>query len=468
MISEYENGKPSGDSGSEVLRSRRSRSPTTWMDKDPASSNPPSDSTSSNFRNSRHSARNPKDSELGLKYCWEKTVSVLNVPYEITWKELKDLFKDQVADVYYCEVFNNSEGKSSGIAAIEFRKEDDAKRACELMHQYELHGRKLVVKRDVHGSITRKMKGKEKKREPYISSSSNYHVSSSPGYSTTSNIPPGNQSQKFDVDPMPQLQVMSVEEIPDNILQKISVENVITNRVFVANIHFGAKEKDLSDLFRIAGKVLHVQLNRRNDGKSRGMAIISFSHPFEAARSVSLLNNQIYYTRKLVVKIDTKDVKDPPNKINLPNGLENIGEDIPLPLPSASKVEPIVENYHVRSMETSNNPNVSTWKDDLYVAKRELIGRNDSMSYKNSYPAQQKCGQIFVCNLPLYVESSMLKDKFDPYGIIDFIEIKRDNHGQSKGCAVLRYQAYESGINAVQALNGNMWDNRSIEVRLDG
>ncbi|CAF4867899.1 unnamed protein product, partial [Rotaria sp. Silwood1] len=85
------------------------------------------------------------DRELGLKYRWEKTVHVSNIPYDMRWTALKDLFRTEVGEVMYTEVFER-DGKSLGCGSVEFRTVEEAKRAVEKMHQFEYGGRKLAVK----------------------------------------------------------------------------------------------------------------------------------------------------------------------------------------------------------------------------------------------------------------------------------------------------------------------------------
>ena len=71
------------------------------------------------------------------------------------WQEVKDLFRDNVGDVSYVELFNDENKKPRGCGILEFASEDLAKSAIAKMHRYEYKGRKLVVKEDFE---TRKRK----------------------------------------------------------------------------------------------------------------------------------------------------------------------------------------------------------------------------------------------------------------------------------------------------------------------
>ncbi len=54
-------------------------------------------------------------------------------------------------------------------------------------------------------------------------------------------------------------------------------------------------EKKLREVFRLAGIVTNVELNRDKDGKSRGHGVVEFSHPVEAVQAISMFNNQVQW-----------------------------------------------------------------------------------------------------------------------------------------------------------------------------
>ena len=91
----------------------------------------------------------------------ERRIFVSNIPFEMKWQEVKDLFRDNVGDVAYVELFNDENDKPRGCGILEFATEEMAKNAVEKMHRYEYKGRKIVVKedfdteRDKYGRITK-------------------------------------------------------------------------------------------------------------------------------------------------------------------------------------------------------------------------------------------------------------------------------------------------------------------------
>lgn len=73
----------------------------------------------------------------------------LSIPYEIArWQDLKDLFRREVGDVSFVELFNDETGKPRGCGIVEFEKPESVAVALDKMNRYELSGRNLVVKED--------------------------------------------------------------------------------------------------------------------------------------------------------------------------------------------------------------------------------------------------------------------------------------------------------------------------------
>ena len=56
-------------------------------------------------------------------------------------------------------------------------------------------------------------------------------------------------------------------------------------------------------VFRLAGRVVGVELQRDKEGKSRGFAVVVYDHPVEAVQAISMLNNQQLFDR-FNIKLD--------------------------------------------------------------------------------------------------------------------------------------------------------------------
>lgn len=77
-----------------------------------------------------------------------RQVFVSNLPYRVSWQDLKDLFRNAGVEVVRADVMSFPDGKSKGMGTVLFATEEDAKKAIYEYNDYDWEGRKLVVRLD--------------------------------------------------------------------------------------------------------------------------------------------------------------------------------------------------------------------------------------------------------------------------------------------------------------------------------
>ncbi len=55
---------------------------------------------------------------------------------------------------------------------------------------------------------------------------------------------------------------------------------------------FTVDEQKLRDVFRLAGRIVSVEVSKDRDGKSRGYGLVEYTHPVEAVQAISMFSNQ--------------------------------------------------------------------------------------------------------------------------------------------------------------------------------
>ena len=108
-------------------------------------------------------------------------------------------------------------------------------------------------------------------------------------------------------------------------LASLNIQGPLHTRVFVANMDYTIDERKLKEVFRLAGRVVGVELQRDKEGKSRGFAVVVYDHPVEAVQAISMLNNQQLFDRKLSVRFDKVEPDPPRRSDRLPEGLHGVG-----------------------------------------------------------------------------------------------------------------------------------------------
>ena len=109
-------------------------------------------------------------------------------------------------------------------------------------------------------------------------------------------------------------------------LESLNITGPLHTRIFVANMDYKVDERKLKDVFRLAGKVVGIELSRDKEGKSRGFATVVYDHPVEAVQAISMFHNQQLFDRKISVRFDKVPEEEPPRNLNrLPEGLASVG-----------------------------------------------------------------------------------------------------------------------------------------------
>lgn len=88
-----------------------------------------------------------------------------------------------------------------------------------------------------------------------------------------------------------------------------------------SQLDYKVDEKKLREVFKLAGKIIDVELYRDKDGKSKGCGVIEFDHPVESVQAISMFHDQQLFDRHMTVRMDAMD--DGP--VRLPEGLRNVG-----------------------------------------------------------------------------------------------------------------------------------------------
>lgn len=302
--------------------------------------------------------RDRSRSPIQIRAPSDRRVYVANIPFDMKWTELKDLFKSQCGDnsVSYVRYFEDNDGKFRGCGIVEFKDVEATRKALDKLHRYELNGRFLVVKEDydVERDSTGRVilsgssgggggsKGgssrKDRDRSP-PSSSRRDNRSPPPSRNdyahahSHSHAPPGGYNT-YGLSPV--------------FLDSLGIDLPLSNKLFVANLDYKVSEADLKRLFKLCGRVTDVELYVDKEGNSKGNALIEMEHPIESVQAISMLNRQVYHGRQLAIRMDRKEGEEP----KLPPGLEGIGKGLApggLPLRLPKEFPPIGNSSNIQA-----------------------------------------------------------------------------------------------------------------------
>ncbi|MCP9260538.1 Myelin expression factor 2 [Dirofilaria immitis] len=249
----------------------------------------------------------------------DRMVYIANIPYDVRWMELKDLVREKAGEVFddsteqnntnrvnFVELLEDRKGKSKGAAVVEFREKESVQRCVDALHRYPMNDRLLTAK-EIRDPVAFFRKVKEDTGVDFLNG---LH-----GGTATANLDTRNrQEEQFET-----------YGLSPAFLRQLHITGPLTNRVFVSNLLYNVQSGRVTDYFSLAGKVTWVDLQLDKEGRSKGMAVVQFTHPIEAVQAISMLNNQRVFDRQINVKMDKFDPIDDRKEGELPVGLRGVG-----------------------------------------------------------------------------------------------------------------------------------------------
>jgi len=279
----------------------------------------------------------------------ECRVYISNIPFDLRWQEVKDLFRSEVGEVSFVELFEDESGKPRGCGIIEFEKNEHALLAMDRMNRYDLKGRKLVVKEDfdverdrcgrvIGGDkesddrpLNRPDNRQDNRPDNRPDNRNQFRAPPNRDYRDSSRRMSGSGSGGSGGSGLGTLASPSSTQwsntfgLSPQFLDSIGITGPLANRIFVANLDYKVDDHKLREVFRLAGKVICAEVSKDKDGKSRGFGVVEMDHPVEAVQAISMFNNQMLFDRRMTVRMDRDSERSDSRPPKLPEGLRSIG-----------------------------------------------------------------------------------------------------------------------------------------------
>ncbi|GAX78819.1 hypothetical protein CEUSTIGMA_g6256.t1 [Chlamydomonas eustigma] len=216
-------------------------------------------------RQLRQQGRGPASSGGGRR-CY-----VNNLAWQTGWQDLKDKFRE-AGRVVHADVMVDEKGRSKGWGMVEFETTQEALNAISKLNEAELHGRLLQVRED-----------KEHRGAPPVRAVANsaarmrseVHPSLASGRPSHSSVRGTGDSRC---------------------------------RCYVGNLAWQTGWKDLKDVFREAGRVVHADVMLDETGRSKGCGIVEFETEDEARMAIARLHDRELHGRLMHVREDREEV----------------------------------------------------------------------------------------------------------------------------------------------------------------
>lgn len=425
----------------------------------------------------RNSKRHQPHNNAGSDAERNSRVYVGNLSWGVSWQDLKDHMKSTGLDVARANIMTTPDGRSKGCGIVEFVTPEGAQQAVLTLNDTELNGRQIFVRED-----------REDK-------------SSGGGYSTNTRGGGQGGGHRFTAGAQSQ-----------------------SKRVYVGNLSWDVRWQDLKDHMRQSGEVLHAEVICESNGRSKGCGIVEFATPAEAQEAISTLTDTELKGRMIFVREDREtssgsaggfqgqrsdncsvyvwnlsyetswqDLKDHMRKAG------NVDQANLLNDTSGTSIGCAVVVYQrpqeaaraIRELQNSelNGRNIYVREDrnsgggggggrghhggrgghDHHHGGRGGYrgGRGGDRGHGGGGGGGQSGTQLFINNLSYETSWQDIKDHFRQCGDVERAEVMTNSDGRSKGFGTVRFFKEADAAAAIQRLNGEELQGRTLEVRLD-
>ncbi|KAK8236761.1 hypothetical protein HDK77DRAFT_378671 [Phyllosticta capitalensis] len=193
---------------------------------------------------------------------------VSNLPYNVGWQDLKDLFRQaaHTGSVIRADVHQTADGRMKGSGIVVFETPEDARNAIQQFNGYDWQGRALEVKED------------------RFAGPPGFGFGGGMGYDAA--VPAG--------PPNPFTDYATAGGERSNLIYAVPA--------FPANcvqLPWSTSNEDLVELFTTIGKVERAEIQYEPNGRSRGTGVVEFDSPENAETAISKFTGYQYGGRPL-------------------------------------------------------------------------------------------------------------------------------------------------------------------------
>lgn len=269
--------------------------------------------------------------------------------------------------------------------------------------------------------------------------------------------------------------------------------------VYVSNLDFSVGWQKVKDVFKVAGRVINVEILTDRDNRSKGVATVQFEDPSMALNAISLFHGQMLMDRPMIVKLDRKAGPAPDSLSLRLNRMQDLPPQNYLGsamMPSLSDLPPVRDNRSSHRFDRERRDYLERL-DQLSMSRKDRAmhylnhrasqeasqgrgsssgGMGSSYSILGPPPAPEppfrssasKAGrQLFVNNLAYKTTWQVLKDHFKKVGPVQHTDVLTNADGRPRGSGIVLYSSSEDAARAVEVLNQSELDGRIIEVKFD-
>ncbi|KAG6032885.1 hypothetical protein E4U41_007091 [Claviceps citrina] len=228
-----------------------------------------------------------------------RQIYVANLPFNVGWQDLKDLFRQAArsGSVIRADVHSGPDGRPKGSGIVVFESPDDARNAIQQFNGYDWQGRMLEVREDRYagaggagfsgrggyGGGMRGGFGGGFGRGGYSGGRGGFGMGGRGGFAGGAPF-----------DPAPAAAIP-----PNPFTDGATAGSEKSETIYVRNLPWSTSNDDLVDLFTTIGKVEQAEIQYEPSGRSRGTGVVRFDNADTAETAIAKFQGYQYGGRPL-------------------------------------------------------------------------------------------------------------------------------------------------------------------------
>lgn len=239
-----------------------------------------------------------------------RQVYVANLPYNVGWQDLKDLFRQaaHTGSVLRADVHTAPDGRPKGSGIVAFETADDARTAIQQFNGYDWQGRQLEVREDRFAGST----------GPGFRGGFGGGFQARGGFGGRGGFAPrggygggfggrggfgggfgGGGGPGPGAAPGPGYDAVGPSNPPNPFTDYATSGGEPSNLIYVRNLPWSTSNEDLDELFTTIGKVTRAEIQYEPNGRSRGTGVVEFEKAADAETAISKFTGYQYGGRPL-------------------------------------------------------------------------------------------------------------------------------------------------------------------------
>uniref|UniRef100_A0A1B6CES8 RRM domain-containing protein n=1 Tax=Clastoptera arizonana TaxID=38151 RepID=A0A1B6CES8_9HEMI len=241
-------------------------------------------------------------------------------------------------------------------------------------------------------------------------------------------------------------------------------------RLIIRNLPFKCSENSVKEHFSPFGKIIDINLLKRNDGNFMGCGFVEFETRLDADRAIKSLNGKVFLGRPIYIEravardrfghVKEDDMNDDDKLLEE----EYIKEEIVEVKEESDDIKPDISDLDSSSLKIKEEILTSDENSDDSDQESCLEDENVDKVISNKKSKNLKRARLIIRNLSFKSSEDKLKEYFEKFGKVVDVQLLRKDDNKLVGCGFVQFSSKQSAAKALFHTSGKPFLDRVIIV----